>query len=182
MKHYITNTPQLPKLIVQTGFTLIELIIVIVVLGILAVTAAPRFIDVNSDANIAVLESVGGAMQSSGQLVFAKAAIQGVTSAASSNVDLDNDGTSDIQTVYGYPSASRTDGISKAMSDIFETDWIWSTNSGNTIFYLTMASFTHTSGAYVNQVPIVATNCYLIYRPAASAGASPTIEYVTSGC
>jgi MSHA pilin protein MshA len=42
------------------GFTLIELIIVIVILGIMAVTAAPRFIDISSDANIAKLKALEG--------------------------------------------------------------------------------------------------------------------------
>lgn len=37
----------------QTGFSLIELVIVIVVLGILAVTALPRFLDVTEEANAA---------------------------------------------------------------------------------------------------------------------------------
>ena len=166
----------------QHGFTLIELVVVIVILGILATTAAPKFINVGSDANIAVLESVGGAIKSSGQLVYTKSVIQGVNDSALGSVDLDGDGTPDIETIYGYPSGSRHNGISKAMSSSFAAEWIWSTNNAETIFYLTMASFTWTSGAYVNQVPIVATNCYLIYNKAASVGASPTIEYITSGC
>ncbi len=166
----------------QHGFTLIELVLVIVILGILAVTAAPKFVNLSSDANIAVLKSMGGAIKASGQLVYSKSVIQNLNNSVLGNVDLNGDSTPDIETRYGYPSGSRTNGISKAMSDSFATEWIWSTNAGDSIFYLTMASFTWTSGAYVNSTPIVATNCYLIYNRAVNVGASPTIEYVTSGC
>jgi len=46
----------------QKGFTLIELIIVIVVLGILAVTAAPQFINFSSDARTSTVKGLKGAM------------------------------------------------------------------------------------------------------------------------
>jgi len=42
----------------QKGFTLIELIIVIIILGILAVTAAPKFLDISSDANTSALQGL----------------------------------------------------------------------------------------------------------------------------
>ncbi len=164
------------------GFTLIELIIVIVILGILSIVAAPRFIDVTSDANVAVLKTMGSAVDSAATLVYAKATIQGLNGSATGNVDLDGDGIADIQTTYGFPSSTRSAGITEAMDDSFETEWTWSTSAGDAGFYLTTASLGGRSGSYVDQAHITPTNCYLIYNRPANTGAKPIIEYITSGC
>ena len=59
------------------GFTLVELVVMIVVQGILAVTAIPKFINLRADAKSENLKSIAGAMQSALQLVYSRALIEG---------------------------------------------------------------------------------------------------------
>jgi prepilin-type N-terminal cleavage/methylation domain-containing protein len=56
---------------VQRGFTLIELVMVIVILGVLAAVAIPKFVDLKSDARAAALSGVAGALNSASAINYA---------------------------------------------------------------------------------------------------------------
>ncbi|MFQ2518915.1 prepilin-type N-terminal cleavage/methylation domain-containing protein [Aeromonas caviae] len=107
----------------QAGFTLIELVIVIIILGILAVTAAPKFLNLQDDARLAAANGVKASLQSSSQLVYSKAAIQGIESSSGA---VSVAGTT-VDTSFGYPvnaDAGKTvalDGWSGAMSGTIAT-------------------------------------------------------------
>jgi prepilin-type N-terminal cleavage/methylation domain-containing protein len=55
----------------QSGFTLIELVMVIVILGVLAVTALPKFIDLKGDAQQAALNAMAGSLSSASAINYA---------------------------------------------------------------------------------------------------------------
>jgi len=149
----------------QSGFTLIELVIVVVILGFLAVTAIPKFLDLTDQAKQANIEGMAGGFATAVSLVRAQWEAEGRPKNATSQNMVDYDGTDLILTtqatgirpgyvvssVAGQNNGATLGGDFSAANcvDIWQsifqqpprlTDTIATLNSDNTLDYLAVKS------------------------------------------
>lgn len=137
----------------ENGFTLIELVVVIALLGILAAFAIPRFASLESEARAATVNGVAGALRS------AAAMAHGLHLATGSD-PITMEGAS-IDIVNGYPDAAT---VEDTLAD----------STGFTISVAgTTATFTKTG---------TTSNCFASYTESAAANTPPTIAVTTTGC
>lgn len=151
----------------QGGFTLIELVVVIVVLGILAAFAIPRFVDVNSDARASAIRGLGGSISSSIALSHGLALARGE---AGPTGDITMEGTV-IQLAHGYPVATATvAGQNPVDSTIGNVDGFNITRTATQVTFDNGAADT--------------TTCRVVYTAATGPSAPATVQVTASptGC
>lgn len=101
----------------QGGFTLIELVVVIVILGILAVTAAPKFLNLQDDAKVSAVKGLAGAMKGAAGITYGKSAVAGQDAIEDGTITVDGQSTA---VKYGYPTATTLPNV----VDGLDTDWV----------------------------------------------------------
>lgn len=152
----------------QQGFTLIELVVVIVILGILAVTAAPKFMNLQNDARNASLQGLKGSIQGAAGIVYGKAAINGVES---SDTATDVDG---IKTIFGYPTASST-GIALAVKGLESDSTEWAPVKDSTGGEDAGDSISYTLKNQADKA--TANKCSVTYTAATSSAAATVVVH-----
>jgi MSHA pilin protein MshA len=139
------------------GFTLIELVIVITILGVLAAFAIPRFTSLETQARASTVSGLAGSLRSAAALAKATALAAGTNP---STITMEGQ---TITLTNSYPNAAS---IANTLQD----------TSGFTVATVSGVTTFQKAGA------TTPANCSVSYTPPASAGLPPTIAVDTTAC
>ena len=180
----------------KNGFTLIELVVVIVILGILAVVAAPKFMNLQVDARNAALKGLEGALKSALGVGYSKLAIAGlennryVTNRKKLPDESDNftflakfplpgcKKDNPCTFYYGYPEATETT-FQQLMTNL-DSEWIMIRDNGKLDFTFRQFSKKSTTPDSNGKFPTIRDrdNCYIEYTPPTSATSGYTLKLI----
>ena len=175
----------------QKGFTIVELVVVIIILGILAATALPRFINLETDAYAAVADGVRGALVSGLSMTKARWKAAG-SNTADSGIDLSGNGTKDT----GLNGSGWIEGTASGDTVTHDCDHILSilVEGGSTAISVNAATTFNTDvatsitgdadeavgqwfGVGDNATAGSITTCTLAYAPVGFSSGNPLVSF-----
>ncbi len=146
----------------QKGFTLIELVVVIVILGILSAIALPKFTNIAGDARGSVIQGVAGSMAAANALIYARASTAGTLGTTGVPVSVTVNGTA-VLVANGFGSTAAQ--VALVMDLTPATDF--NTATANEIRHARAAT--------------LAATCAVTYTPA-TATVSPVYAVAVGTC